>query len=535
MVGVAVWAASFRLNALDSVRLHMDALHPYIGALQITEGIHFPWRGVGSDFRFGALHAWLSVPLVAFADTSEQVLTRNGVLHALGVFPLAWAGWRCSGWGTAFFAGSCYAAWPILVSHPIHGAYSYQAPVFIAFAIAFAVEATLQPNRRWLVATFIALAGAVSLHPIALPIAIGAAISLFLFRTLYQISDIQWAVGAGLVCVSPWLIDNLLLVAERAEAGINATPQDPSMAHQSVVSLMHDALSQTISGWPSWTLVICLLAPLSAAVLLATKPWRGPESSPAQTGSKLFSTWTVLALIGLFLFVGLLDYVQPYHWAVWLPLCFLLMPMNIGLLTRRWLGSKAGPAGILFGLLSSLWMLTTTQGQLVHLTFAGPPNVEQRGVIHAASKAVSEQSQGATRTFAVLTDATGNTRGEPIALFFEQWLSGEGDDNFPTTWKADGPQAFVLASLSTAQWAAWGNPAVPVPWSTPSGPGQQIRLLAFPSTVEAATWLSIGCALKTRWPTLLVQGPQEGLGGLKGARDGADPRLIEWARLCAAE
>jgi hypothetical protein len=508
----------------------MDALHPYIGALQITEGVRWPWRGVGSDFHFGALQAWVSVPLVAFADTSAEVLARNAVFHALGVLPMAWAGWRLSGWGTAFFAASCYAAWPILVGHPIHGAYSYQAPVFVALSVAFGAEACVRPKRAWLIATAVSLGIAVSLHPIALTVAIAALLALPLLREHYKRTDVLWATATGALACSPWLVDNVLHALQRSASGAVRTPQDPSMLELPVTQLLYDALSQTVSGWAPITTAACLAAP--ALCVVAGLSARGHR---LETGVKLVTTWTVGALLAFVSLVGLMNYVQPYHWAVCLPLLFIAAPMSCDVICYRWAPRLPAALGVAVGLASGGWAIATTHNQLPHLTFSGPPNVEQRAIVQAASDAITAHAEGATRTFAVLTDATGNTRGEPVALFLEQWLANEGDDKFPTTWVGDGPQAYVLASLSSTQWAQWAKPRVPVPWSTPAGPGHQIRLLAFPTTADAAQWLASGCGLLQRWPSLLVQGPQEGLGGLRGAPNGADPRLLDWARFCPAD
>ena len=516
--------------ALDTIRLHLDALHPYIGALQITEGVRWPWQGVGSDFRFGALQAWVSVPLVAFADTSAEVLARNAVFHALGVLPMAWAGWRLSGWGAAFFAAACYAAWPILIGHPIHGAYSYQAPVFVALSAAFGAEACVRPKRVWLVGTAIALGVAISLHPIALAIALAAVVTLPLLREHYTRRDALWAIAMGALVTAPWLLDNTLHALKRRASGAMLTPQDPSMLELPVPQLLYDALSQTVAGWTPLATTLCLAAPVLC--ILAGLGARGHRS---ETGVKVLTAWTVGGLLAFTCLVAWMDYVQPYHWAVWLPLLFIATPTSCGALCRRWAPQLPKTVGTGVGLLAGGWAVTTTHSALPHLTFSGPPNVEQRAIVQAASDAITAHAGGATRTFAVLTDATGNTRGEPVALFFEQWLANEGDDKFPTTWIGDGPQAYVLANLSNPQWARWREPRVPVPWSIPAGPGRQIRLLAFPTTTEAAEWLAHGCELLERWPSLLIQGPQEGLGGLRGAPDGADPRLLEWVRLCPAE
>lgn len=517
-----------RLARLDTIPLHFDALHPFYEALRIAHGVELPWRGTGSGFRFGVLQSWISVPLVLLGSSLRQVLGLNAALHALGAVPLGLAGRAAGGWTGGLVAAGLYGAWPILVAHPHHGAYTYQAPVAVAAAVWCAARALGTGPARSTLGLALALALAVHLHPYALAPALG---SLVLWPWLARRHGWRWLAGsalAGLGVLAPLIADNVLLFRQRiAHQGSISLVQDAAMAAREPLAVLRDAALQGGAGWPREAVLAVMLAP-AAALALGVLVRPGSPAGP-------LVLWTAASL-GVF--GGLsaaLGYAQPYHLAVVLPLGFVTVGWALGWPARA-LGGRRPRAGRALG--TALALAALAGGGLAAWrtwdTVQRAPALSQRhlGTVEALTDVLLADAAGRPRTLALVAESSVVTVGDNVAWHLEQWQRGEPDEVFPAAPGFDEawPRAYVVAELSPAAWAAW-PPAGQVLLTRTTRDDTLLRLLVFDDLRVAAGWMRQACALRASGLDIRVAPPREALGGVAGT-DGPHVALERWAEPC---
>ncbi len=518
-----------RLARLDTIPLHFDALHPFHQALRIAQGVELPWRGIGGGFRFGALQAWVSLPLVVLGSSLRQVLGLNALVHGLGALPLGLAGRAMGGWTGGLLATALYASWPILVSHPHHGAYTYQAPVALALAAWLATRALDQHRPQAVVGLAATLAVAIHLHPYALAPALGALVLWSGLRRLYSWRLLLTGAATGLVVLIPMLIDNAQLLWKRqVREGDVSLVQDAAMANRSPLFVVWDAALQSGAGWPRFAVLAFVLAPLLA---LGLALWRRP---PAPVGPMILWTGTSL---GLFLGLAvLLGYTQPYHLAVVLPLGFCAVGWAVGT-GVRWTGSRfAGDSGKP-GMLGSVGVLIAGGLAIGQTSASGSmlPALSQRhlGTVEQVTDVLLADADHRPRTLALVAETSKITLGDNVAWHLEQWFRGEPDEAFPAEpgFNEAWPRAYVVAELSPEAWQMWPPPSPVLHERTTRGE-TILRLLVFEDLREAAHWMRQACGLQEAGLEIRVSAPREALGGVAGTT-GPHLSLERWAEPCA--
>ncbi len=510
--------SALRLARLDTIPLHLDALHPYYEALRILQGHELPWRGTGGGFRFGALQGWLSVPLVVLGGGLRQVLGLNALVHGLGAVPLGLAGRAVGGWPAGLAAAALYGAWPILVAHPHHGAYTYQAPVAVALA-AWLLTRGLDGRARAVVGGALCLAAAVHLHPYALSVAAGSVVAWPALARAAGRGPVGLGALSAAVVLAPMAVDNWLVRQQRlARTGDTSLLQDPDMAARGTLEVLSDAALGG-AGWHRWFVAAVVAAPLVAlalAVLRRPPPPAGP-----------LVAWAGAAAVA---FAGLgaaLGYVQPYHLAVWLPLGFLATAWALGVpaRTRPWWGGFVAVTAVGGGLFAAWHTLERVYR---------PPALSQRhlGTVEQVTEALLADAAGRPRTLALVAESSVVTVGDNVAWHLEQWTRGEPDEAFPAEpgFNRDYPRAYVVAELSPAGWEAWPPGGTELLARTTRG-DTMLRLLVFEELTEAAAWMRRACPLKEAGLDLRVAPPREALGGVAGT-DGPHVALERWAEPC---
>jgi len=529
LVAVTLGAIALRLSRLDTIPLHFDGLHPFYEALRIAHGVELPWRGTGSGFRFGALQAWVALPLVVLGDSLRQVLGLNAALHGLGALPLGLAGRAVGGWTGAMVAAGLYATWPIFIAHAHHGGFTYQAPVAVALAAWLAVLA-LREQATWrpLVGLTVCLAVATSLHPYALAPAVGALALVPALRAQHSLRRIGQATAAGLLVLAPMAVDNLLLMRMRLERdGAITLVQDAEMAARGSLEVLWDAASQGGAGWPREAVLAVLLAPLVALLLAAVVRPRRPAGPLA--------LWAAASLVA---FAGLgeaLGYAQPYHLAVVLPLGFLVAAWALGapLAAARVRWPRLGGALVALAVLG-VGAATAAAAKRDLDTVYLRPALSQRHLarVEEVTDHLLADAAGRPRTLALVAESSRVTVGDNIAWHLEQWLRGEPDEAFPVKpgFDLDWPRAYVVVELSPDAWARW-PPEGRVLYEVTTRGDTLLRLLVFEDLPEAALWLRRACPLREAGLDLPSSPPRESLGGVRGTT-GPHVSLDRWAELC---
>ncbi len=514
-------AAWLRLVSLDTTPLHFDALHPYYQALRILHGHELPWRGTGGGFHFGALQAWVSVPLVVLGGSLRQVLGLNGLVHALGTLPLGLAGRHLGGWPAGLAAAGLYAAWPILVAHPHHGGFTYQAPVAIALAAWWATQALGAGRRRHVLGLALALAVAVHLHPYALAPAAAALVLVPSLERRHGRATVIGSALAGALVLAPMVVDNLQLRALRlSRDGHASLLQDAEMAARPPLSVLWDAARQGGAGWPQEAVLAVLVGPLVAVALALLVRPRAPAGP--------FALWTGTSLVALLGLSASLGYAQPYHLAVVLPLGFCLVGWALGALPSRmspWI-SAATSALVLLG--GGLALARTAES----VTLAPALSQRHLGTVEEVTDVLLADAAGRPRTLALVAESSVVSLGDNVAWHLEQWTRGEPDSAFPAGpgFNRDWPRAYVVAELSPQSWDAWPARGRVLLSRTTRG-DTELRLLVFASLPDAARWMRQACPLREGGLDLRVAPPRESLGGIAG-----DPEphvaLEWWAEPC---
>ncbi len=521
LLAVTAAGAWLRLVSLDTIPLHFDALHPYYEALRILQGHQLPWRGTGGGFHFGALQAWVSLPLVLLGSSLRQVLALNALVHALGAVPMGLAGRALGGWVAGLLSAGLYAAWPMLVAHPHHGGYTYQAPVAMALAAWLTTRALTSERARDGLALALVLAVAVHLHPYALAPAAGALVLVPSLARRHGWRRVLGGALAVLVVLAPMAIDNWQLRQLRlGRDGHASLVQDAEMASRAPLDVLWDATIQGGAGWPREAVLGVALAPLLALLLAALIRPRGPAGP--------FALWACASLGVFGGLVTVLGYAQPYHLALVLPLGFCMIGWAVGSPLRR-----APPW--LRGVIAALVLVGA--GLAVVRTGASVtrrPALSQRhlGTVEAVTDILLADASGRPRTLALVAESSVVTVGDNVAWHMEQWIRGEPDDVFPTApgFDRDWPRAYVVAELTPETWAAW-PPAGEVLLTQKTRGQTELRLLAFAALPEAAHWMRQACALRSAGLDLRVAPPREALGGVAGT-DAPHVALERWAEPC---
>jgi len=537
LTGLGVWA---RLQGLERSRVVMDALHPFLQAESILRGAVLSWRGIGSDFRYGALQAWLLTPLVAVAGDLRDLLSLYGLLQALGIVFLGLAGRRLGGWLAGFAAAALFACWPTLVEQLSHGAQTYLAPSLLAAAVWVAAgllaerpRVARRPGALRPLLLGALLAAAVHQHPYALAPAIGALAMLPWLRRALGWRGVLPAFAAAVVVAAPMVVDNALLLWDRhqthAEGGML---QDPQMAQESWLHVAVDAGAQHLGAWPPWVGLAVLLAPLLLLASLVPRREAPPAALP-------FLAWIATSWLALLLLTWVLGYLQPYHLAVLLPLQVLVGAWALAaLLARVPLPRGARSSALRLGLgaalicLLLLGVLRALRVQVAGALSRPGEHQGELGVLEPAVAALRSHAGDAPRSLALLAEGAVTSPGEPVAYYLEQWLAGDADRLFP--WDrppAPGdPLAYVLADLSDTSWQAWPAGGERI-WSVVTPRGSTCALLAFPQLDAAGDWLAQGCYLSGPQRLVLLP-PTEPLGFLAGRHREPLPQHLGWARLC---
>ncbi len=537
LVGLALLAFWVRLQGLDQSRVVMDALHPFLRGLAIVRGDAFPWRGAGGDFRFGALQAWSMVPLVALAGGLRSLYGLYALVHALGVPFVGLAGRRLGGWPVGLAAAASYCCWPVLLGHSVHGAQTYLAPVAVAAASWVAVVLLTPPPRvsrarsAGLCMLFGALlALAVHHHPYA--IATCAAGAVLLPWVAARRGKLEAGLGAlaGLAVLAPMVVDNWLLQRERAASGAGTSlVQDPSMLQETLGDLLMDSAVQSLGTVSPvtglWPLAVVLLA--VPALFLCRR--QAPAALP-------IVAWTTASWAALLVVATVLDYVQPYHLAVVLPLHLVVTGWGVVALLAR-VPVPARPVVHFFGGTLLVGAFVLASGWVLRSELEGPMaepagNLDQLAVVEQAVEALRHDAGARPRVLGVLADTTASRIGDPIAFFMDQWLAGEPDSSFllirpPAPEK---PMVYVVADLPGSTWLAWEDTPEAI-WTMDMPIGTQARVLSFVHVSEARRWLRRGCHLGVDGRHRMA-GPWEGLAFMARDFRPYHEELVAWARVC---
>jgi hypothetical protein len=528
LTALVVGGTWLRLARLDTIPLHFDALHPIYEALRIAQGVELPWRGTGSGFRFGVLQAWLTVPLVMLGTSLRQVLGLNALLHGLGALPLGLSGRAIGGWSCGLIAAALYGAWPILVAHPHHGGYTYQAPILVALAAWLATRALTGERPRAVIGLSITLAAAVHMHPYALAPALGA---LALWPSLvrrYRWRTVGAGTFAGLAVLAPMILDNALLFRDRFahEAGVSLV-QDAAMAARNPFDVLWDAAQQGGAGWPREAVLAVLLIPVVALLTVGVVRARSPAGPMA-----LWTACSALTWIGLGAGLG---YAQPYHLAVVLPLGFCLVGWLIGEPLHQ-IGLRLPRLGRGLALAAGLAVLAGAAAALSRTleTVYLRPALSQRhlGMVETVTDALIADAAGRPRTLALVAESSVVTVGDNVAWHMEQWFRGEPNERFPSQpgFNLDWPRAYVVAELRPETWAHWPTSGTVLLERTTRG-DTLLKLVVFEDLTVAAGWMRQLCELRNSGLDIRVAPPREALGGVPGT-DGPHVSLERWAESC---
>ncbi len=557
LLAIAIQGLFLRLRNLDESIVVMDTLHPFLRAMPIARGVGLPWQGVGVNFRFGVLQAYLNAPLVALAHGLRDLFYLNAVVHGSAVLFLGLAGHRMGGWASGLLAAALYATWPVLVEHSHYSAYTYKAPVLLAGAawvmlvflestkefgkgaeawaerVAQVVFRSNSPGRggsrgrlSWALVLVVLLAVAINVHPYAAAVALAAAFLMFAFQKKLPLVRPLPCLVLGMVLISPMLLDNAVLLWNKATAGESLSlVQDSTMAAQSLLFLLKNAALQAGTGWPPWLVVGAWLAPTSSIVLVCSTWRRGP------TPQNLVVYWYLLSFSLLLSMAWLMGYLQPYHLAVLLPLHILVGSWGLVTLLSKALVLVSNSAWLVLrwvvGALAVVLPLS-----LASPARNGPAVVDESrlATVERVVVAIRLYAGNRPRTLAMLAEAPQATLGDPIAYFMEQWLAGDPDALFPARLEDGQPMAFLVADLTRETWASMkSTPSALLVESTSHA--SILKLLPFHDILDARRWFTENCAEQSM-KGVRVFGPMEGVGGVAGLPENPDTSLLEWALPC---
>lgn len=510
-VGLLVLAAWLRLRPLDGALLDGDSFHVWDRAMDILGRGSLPWRGEGEGFHFGVIQAYLAVPLLAGADGLRDGIQANAVLHAMGVLLVALAGRRLAGPGAGLVAGMLYASWPQLVQLPAVGAWTYQAPLFVALALWAAGE-SLGGGRRWGAPVCgVALAVAASLHPFALAVALGGLAVLPWALRDRGVRPVLWAGLGFAVVIAPVAMDNAIL--RFTEPDRAAAYSLVSAREAGVWDLLRDGPLEACQGWPRPLALAVMASPLLALVLGLLPRTR--RESPA-------ATWPAIWLVaagGALIAAGLaLGYLRPYHWAVLAPLQALAPCVAVA----RWKDDLPRPlawGGTVLILLALGLALPAV------LRATAPPSAP--GQLHLApveqlSDAIARDAGGAPLALALLADTSRCAHGQVDAFHAQLELRGADvvrgvDEPRHARRRARG---YVVAELSPDTWSAVGHPGS-VLGEFETDQGTVLRGLALADVASAERWLAQFCPDPPAG--LELSRLRDSMGGMPGSN--ADPAL----------
>ena len=544
LLGIAALSCWLRIRLLDASPLTMDAYHPWQRALAILEGQSLPWRGEGSGFHYGALQAWLVVPMLAAAGGLQGALTLNAALHGLGAVPIGLAGRRLGGVGVGWVAAVLYASWPILVLHPQAGFYTYQVPVFIALACWAASRALRVPGWGAVVGLAAALACAVSLHPFALAAVAGAVVLLPGLIRVQGLRRLVPALLVGLAILAPVIVDNAILrFAEPVAAAEYDLIQE---TEADLRTLLQFGLLEIAQGWPPWMVSLCRLSPLLALLAIPALPATTRWTHPGPT----LVLWTLASYAAYVALCDLLNYTQPYHAAAVIPIHALAIPWAAATILRaawRWLAQLAWTvervaasgriaAGVCWAGAAVLLALALRAELTVTRVPAGLGQIHL-GTIVELTRAIREDAGGVRPALALVVDTDRCQPGQILAYHAEQTLRGDAPVDSPASLAPyERARAYVIAELDPSLFEAWGTEQVGPPMvERTTDDGMLLRLLRFSSIEGATRWLARGCPLRETTPGLEVSELRRSLGGLPGwTAEASDPGFTgQYTLFCA--
>ncbi len=513
LAAVTALACWLRLRGVDGAPLYMDNLHPPLRAVDILRGRILPWRGEALGFHFGLLQTWIMVPLAAIAGSLRHVWLANAVLHGLGTIPMGLAGQRIGGWGAGLAAAVLYACWPILVDHPVIGAWTYHAPLFVALAAWAAAHALERPSRIALLGMAAALAVALHMHPYAMAAVLGGAVLLPRLVRVHGWRAIGGAVLLAGVLLTPMIVDNAqsVVLGDRHDSDFAIVEAAPEIGN---ARLLRESVLQVTTGWPD-AVVVGVLAglPPTLLVLLALPARRRWEES-----GSWFVLWAVASYPVVAAIACVLHYMRPSHAGPLLPLHALALawaPFAVaaGLAERRqwtdrWRAQAAAGVVVVPALLAvSLPLLSRPPYE---------PNLHRMAVFDPAAAAIHEHAAGRVLTIGVIHDAERTASTEIAGWHADLWLRGarcaESADevrNEPTM-----PLAYVAASVTHEMWATWGAGGEVI-FEADTGHDTELRVVAFDDSAAATAWLAGACGLRDRWPSLMISDPERSLGEIR--------------------
>jgi hypothetical protein len=527
---VTAGACWLRIRGIDGAPLYMDNLHPPVRAVDILRGRMLPWRGEALGFHFGLLQTWLMVPLAAAASSLRQVWLANAVLHGLGTIPMGLAGQRIGGWGAGLAAAVLYACWPILVDHPVIGAWTYQAPLFVALAAWAAAHALERPSRLALFGLAAALAVALHMHPYALAPVLGGAVLLPRLVRLHGWGPLAGAAGVALLLLAPMLVDNAqsVVFGDRHDSDFELIEAAPEIGN---LRLLRESVFEAGAGWPDAVAAGAMLglplALLALAALPARRRWE-------ESGS-WFTLWAVASYPVAAVIACILHYMRPSHGGPLLPLHALAVawaPFAVAAAvaerrqwTERWRAQAVAGMAVV-----------PLLGAAVLPGLAEPPyepNLHRMAVLDPAAAAIHDHAAGEVFTLGVVNDAERTSGTEIAGWHADLWLRGARCAEFPVDVRnaPDTPTAYLAVSVTHEMWESW--PGGEVIFSADTGHDTELRVLAFPDSDRAITWLGGVCVLQDRWPDIRISDPERSLGGLAVAQSPESGPLPVLAAFCA--
>lgn len=553
---LTVLGMALRLEPLAAFHVNHDGTYPWAYALRLARDGTLPWAGPGHGFHFGYLQYWLLAPVMAVVPTLSLAMAANAIFHGLIAVPVGLAARSVGGWGAALVAAALVATVPVLVVYPYHGAYTYQAPVWVGLAAWAGAAAVSGPGPAPARALPVVLAGAILVHPYAGVVAVG---SLVLVPRLLKAHGWRPLVGGTLVAaltLAPMVADNVRLVGHADSGGpdlARLVPVDQALTSPGgtlVRALVWGAFDREgmlqavgtvfrTGGVRAWQGVTLLVVP-ALVVLALTRRTGGTRGWRA---GRLILWWCLASHGVLALAVAMRPYFMVYHYA-------LLIPLNA--VVAGWAAAEAH-RGLTARLderarvgwdLAAVALLAAGVAAAAAFTRVRPVQDSLQGfhvgLVERAASAVVQDAGEAPRTVAVLGDAKAGHASSALAYVVQQRLQGVPEALCqPRSLSGEAVRAYVVAEIRDALWEAWEAEAggTGVPWPREvlvrsTVPGITLRVLAFPDVREGTRWLRRGCDLPGAASWLLVDNPytERAMNPQPGM---APPlELAEWAMAC---
>ena len=521
---VGVFACWVRIRGLPSLFFSMDVSHPIAKALDILQGGSLPWRGEAVCFHFGALQTWFLVPILAISGRLRDAVVLNAVIHALGVLPMALAGRRLGGWTTGIVAAVFYACWPVLVLHPCEGAWTYQAPVFLALASMACARALTGGTRADVLAMSAAMACAVHFHPFALAPIVGVVVVAPRLVKIHDWKTLAAATALFVAILVPMIVDNAQTIfGERTNEGCSLIQATTGSTWQLVArSVLRVGL-----GWPRWAEIAVLLALPFGAVWLAVR------RRPLEAGG-LIVMWALAQFLAISVMAKVLEYMEPYHAAVLVPcLALALSWLVVGLPEAMFPRQGAWRAAAAFWTLPLLAFGAVRASDRAH--DEGRPDPGQLEVIDRVDTAICQHAGANPVSIVLLADSNVVSMGEIVIFNADLWLRGAMPPE-PADRAAPARPTYAVVTLREETWQDWGEGDSPESLLRLDTRGETVlEVLAFSDAATALSWLRRGCSLVEQWPGLDVSDLSKSLGGLAASEDFFDdPSLSQMEILCRA-